>query len=70
MPLTVSRGQTLNETIWSRTQEKQSGNMSGALCVFLVDESGRGAGWDSSLFLFVLSVLRRSHGFGMVASGH
>lgn len=59
MPLTVRQGQTLSEAIWSRTQEKQSGNMSGALRVFLVDESGRGAGWDSSLFLFVLLVLRR-----------
>lgn len=36
MPLTVRRGPTLREAMWSRTQEKQSGNMSGALCEFLV----------------------------------
>lgn len=29
-------GPTLSEAIWSRTQEKQLGNKSGVLCVFLV----------------------------------
>lgn len=31
MPLTVHQGQTLKEEVCSRTQKKQSGNMSGAL---------------------------------------